>query len=367
MTYVPPPGDDWEHMTPAAAGMDAGRLAEAVKFAEDHETAWSRDLAEQIAKGAFEPAPWNEILGPTKPRGGPNGLILRDGCIVAEWGDTDRSDLTFSVTKSYLAILAGIAVADGLIRNVDDPVRDYALDDGFDSDHNRAITWRHLLEQTSEWEGTLWDKPDQVDRHRQVGPGKSNARKGTHRDLKAPGAHWEYNDVRVNRLSLSLMQVFRRPLPEVLKERVMDPIGASDAWDWHGYRNSWVESDGRRMQSVSGGAHWGGGMWIGSRDHARMGLLIADSGRWGDRQILDPAWIAEMLTPAATNPIYGYLWWLNTGQANWPDVPADSVSAVGAGNNIVWLHAPSRLVVVARWIQDAAVAGLLARVMAALD
>ena len=367
MTYVPPPSNDWERMTPAAAGMDADRLAEAVKFAEDHETAWSRDLAEQIAKGAFEPAPWNEILGPTKPRGGPNGLILRDGCIVAEWGDTARTDLTFSVTKSYLAILAGIAVADGLIRSVDDPVRDYALDDGFDSDHNAGITWRHLLQQTSEWEGTLWDKPDQVDRHRQVGPGKSNAQKGTHRDLQPPGAHWEYNDVRVNRLSLSLMQVFRRPLPEVLKERVMDPIGASDDWEWHGYRNSWVEIDGRRMQSVSGGAHWGGGMWIGSRDHARMGLLIADNGRWDDRQILDPAWIAEMLTPAETNPIYGYLWWLNTDQANLPRVPADSVSAVGAGNSIVWLHAPSKLVVVARWIQDAAVAGLLARVMAALD
>ena len=107
-----------------------------------------------------------------------------------------------------------------------------------------AITWHHLLQQTSEWEGELWDKPDLVDRNRVVAGRPSTALKGTHRDLRPPGEFWEYNDVRVNRLSLALLRLWRRPLPEVFRELVMDPIGASGDWEWVGYRNSWVEIDG---------------------------------------------------------------------------------------------------------------------------
>ena len=74
--------------------------------------------------------------------------------------------------------------------------------------------------------------------------------KGTPRPLGAPGTVWEYNDVRVNRLSLSLLQRFRRALPDVLHEAVMDPIGGSAEWQWQPYRNSWIELDGRRLPSV---------------------------------------------------------------------------------------------------------------------
>jgi hypothetical protein len=51
----------------------------------------------------------------------------------------------------------------------------------------------------------------------------------------------------------------------------MDPIGASTTWRWHGYENSWIELDGRRVQSVSGGGHFGGGMFISAWDLARFG------------------------------------------------------------------------------------------------
>src|SRR5262245_43116333 len=235
----------WQLQEPKTHGMDAAILAKAMAFAESHETTASRDLAAGLAsvRQEYEPAPWNEVLGPTRPRGNPNGLIMRHGCLVAEWGDTQRVDMTFSATKSYLGVLAGVALANGLIRSVDDPMCDYALDDDFASSHNAAITWRHMLQQSSEWEGTLWDKPDMVDRNRQVGVGAEQSKKGTYRALQPPGTFYEYNDVRVNRLALSLLQVFRRPLPEVLKESIMDPIGASDTWEWHGYRNSWVNID----------------------------------------------------------------------------------------------------------------------------
>ncbi len=230
-------------------------------------------------------------------------------------GPVDVADMTFSVAKSYLAICAGLAVDDGLISGIDDPV-----DDGtFDANQNRTITWCHLLRQTSEWEGTLGGKADRIDRNRQLDvPPNTPLLKGIHRDLQAPGTFWEYpgtfweyNDIRVNVPSYALMQVFRWPLPEVPKERIMDPVGASDDWAWHGYENSWIEIDGRRMQSVSGGAHWGGGMFISTRDHARIRLLMANRGLWADRQLLSPDWIDACTTPCDLNSNHGLLWWLN--------------------------------------------------------
>ena len=102
--------------------------------------------------------------------------------------------------------MAGLAVAGGLIRDVDDPVSEYKLDDAFDSPQNRTITWRHLLQQTSEWQGTLWGKPDTIDHNRDLGQSDlGHTDKGRARPLKTPGAYWEYNDVRVNRLSLCLL------------------------------------------------------------------------------------------------------------------------------------------------------------------
>ena len=55
------------------------------------------------------------------------------------------------------------------------------------------------------------------------------------------------------------MMLFKKPLPVILNEQIMTPLGASNTWRWEGYRNSFVEIDSQKMQSVSGGAHWGGG------------------------------------------------------------------------------------------------------------
>ncbi|MEX2615617.1 MAG: serine hydrolase [Alphaproteobacteria bacterium] len=353
---------------PGTVGIDASRLADAVAFAESAETPWPRNLGAGLARieKSREPAPWNEPLGPIKDRTGPNGLILKDGVIVAGWGDPDSVEMTFSAAKSYLSILAGLAVADGLIRSIDDPVRDYAIDAAFDTDQNRDITWRHLLNMTSEFEGSLWDKPDLVDRHRQVGVGADNSKKGTHRDLRKPGSFWEYNDVRVNRLSLCLMQVFRRPLPAVLKERIMDPIGVSDSWTWHHYRNSFFEIDGVPMASVPGGAHWGGGLWISSLDHARMGQLIVRRGAWEGKQLLPESWFEALSTPCPIKPTYGLLWWLNTGGAHFSNAPDTSFFALGAGQHIIWIDPALQLVGVFRWIDARKTNDLIGRVMGSL-
>jgi CubicO group peptidase (beta-lactamase class C family) len=350
--------------------MDPERLAEAVRHHEAHETRWRRDFLTRAGcyvGVADEPPAADDVLGPVRPRGGPNGVILRGGYIVAEWGDTGRADMTFSVAKSYLAVLAGLAVARGLIRGIDDPVRETAVDDGFTSAQNRDVTWRHLLQQTSEWQGVVWDKPDTIDHNRDLAQSElGEADKGTLRPLRPAGTHWEYNDVRVNRLSLSLLQRFRRPLADVLRTEIMEPIEASATWEWAPYRNAWVTLDGVRMPSVPGGSHWGGGLWMSTRDHARFGLLVHRGGRWGGQALIPASWITEMRRPCPINPQYGLLWWLNTGRRQFPAAPESSYAARGAGSNVIWIDPEHDLVAVVRWIDKPHMAGFVERVMDAV-
>jgi CubicO group peptidase (beta-lactamase class C family) len=352
--YYPPPAGHWEQRAPQSVGVDPEKLADAVKFAQDHEVDWVRDLRVQIEKDmAREPFP--EVLGEAKERGGPAGLILLHGYEIAQWGDVERVDMSYSVAKSYLSTIAGLAVDRGLIKAVGDPMWKYIHDGGFDTGHNTPITWHMMLNQTSEWEGKLWGKPDMADR-----------RQGYHRKLQEPGSFWEYNDVRVNRLALSLLRVWNKPLPQVLKEEVMDPIGASSTWVWLGYRNSYVELNGHAVQSVSGGSHWGGGLWASTRDHARFGLLFLRKGEWNGRRIVSERWVKLATRPTDIAPHYGYMWWLNTARKLVPGAPASSFFALGSGGNVIWIDGEHDLVVVTRWLDFSVLDELVRKVVEAL-
>ncbi len=341
--YFPEAWGQWETRAAERAGFDPEKLSAAVEFAKQHANEDSKDLAQVIA-ASFSREPHFSLIGPTKPRGDANGMIIRGGYIVAEWGDTDRVDMTFSVTKSYLSTVAGLALDQGLIRDVHDPVRVYVRDGTFDSSHNSKITWHHLLNQTSDWSGELWGKPDWADR-----PTGDDPQQWPHRQLREPGTFMKYNDVRVNLLAYALTHVFRKPLPVVLCEQIMDPIGASPTWRWHGYENSWFNIDGQRIQSVSGGGHWGGGMFIATRDQARFGLLFLRNGAWRDQQLVSKQWIAAAMTPTDVRRDYGYMWWLNTDKARIAAAPASSFYAAGFGGNYIFVDRDNDLVVVLRW------------------
>lgn len=365
-SIVPPPsGQAWPEAPADLAGMDWMWLEEAARFASENEIAWPQDLRLHLESGYFEPPPHNEILGPIEPRGPANGLVLRNGFKIATWGETDQADYTFSAAKSYLSLLAGIAVTDGLITDLNEPVGRTVRDGGFDIAQNRDVTWRHLLQNMSEWEGELFGKSDQIDRNRNLGM-EGRARKGDPRPLQPPGTHWEYNDVRVNRLSLALLHRFRRPLPEVFAERIMQPIGASTDWRWDGYRTSYVEIDGKTLQSVPGGTHWGGGVRIHAEDQARIGLLMLQRGSWNGKPILPESWIDESIAPCRLNPNYGLLWWLNTNQTLYPSAPADSIFARGAGGNVTWIAPSLGIVAVLRWADPSAVDTFIRFIMQAI-
>jgi len=344
-------------MTPA--------LKAAVDFAAANETPWPRDIRAHLDSGFFEPAPDNEVIGPTAPRGGPNGVIYWHGKRVAEWGDPSRGDMTFSVAKSYLAILAGLAWRDGLLKDLDGKVSASVKHEAFAGERNGAVTWRHLLTNTSEWEGTLFGKSDLIDRGRSLGVEGQGEKRST-RPLAAPGDYWEYNDVRVNALSLALLHLFGRPLPEVFAERIMDPIGATREWSWRGYSTSQVEVGGRMIESVSGGGHWGGGLIISAEDQVRVGLLVAADGQSQGREIIPREWLDLCRTPCALNPHYGFLFWLNTGRTKWPSASEGAVCFSGAGGNTTWMEPADGIVAVSRWLDGAKLDEFMRMVRAAL-
>ena len=369
VSYVPSAAH-WEVRPPAALGVRADALQAAIAWHRAHESAWPRTFITPGGRyiGVADEPPDSEPLGPVRPWQDVSGMVVRGGYIVAEWGDTRRPDMSFSIAKSYLAVLAGLAVQQGLIGDLDEPVAATAVDDGFASAQNAGITWRHLLTQTSEWQGTLWGKPDTIDHNRDLGKSElGRAVKGQARPLQKPGTLWEYNDVRVNRLSLSLLQRFRRALPDVLRQALMDPIGAASDWEWHPYRNSWIDLDGHRLPSVPGGSHWGGGLWMSTRDHARFGLLHARGGRWGERPILPSGWVDECRRPCEINPEYGLMWWLNTGRVQFPSGPESCYAARGAGSNVIWIDPDHDLVAVVRWIDKGSMDGFVARVLSAVE
>jgi CubicO group peptidase (beta-lactamase class C family) len=296
-----------------------------VDFAVANEPTTPRDLTVAHLRGFGLREPLGDAVGPFRERGDPTGIIVHQGYIVAEWGEPDRVDNTFSVTKSFLSATVGLAWDRGLIGDLDEPVAEamapvQALtpecvaprhDPGdfphvappfepFTGPHSSLITWDHLLRQTSEWQGTLWGKPDWADRPR------GDLAAWRTRERPEPGTVYTYNDVRVNLLALAALNVWRRPLPQVLKEHLMDPIGASHTWRWYGYDNSWVVLDGHQVM-----------LQVAFSDHQVANIAAEVEGRTigahlhdppvpaGLHWAKDPAFGFKPWTPSKTGPLVG--------------------------------------------------------------
>jgi CubicO group peptidase (beta-lactamase class C family) len=354
------PNATWETRTAISLGINAKLLDSAVQFALNNENKVERNLRIANLK-SYAREPDYKILGPMKQRGGPAGLIIKNGYIAAQWGDVQRVDMTFSVTKSYLSVVAGLAKDAGLIRSEKDSVSQYVTETYFEGKHNAAVTWQHLLTQSSDWSGSLFGLNDWADRP----PKDGEIDDWKNRKLLPAGSNFEYNDVRVNLLAYALLQVWRKPLPMVLKEKIMDPIGSSTTWRWHGYDNAFVNVDGIMMQSVSGGGHHGGGIFINTLDQARLGLLFLRNGKWNNQQLLSKSWIDETRKPSTANKNYGYLWWLNT-DGGWKGISPDVYYAAGYGGNYIIIVPDQDIVLVTRWMDDAKIAELVSKVISAV-
>jgi CubicO group peptidase (beta-lactamase class C family) len=377
-----PSKENWEKKLPAQVGLDTSKLNEAINFAIANDSKMPRDQELSQALN-FGKEPFSDGVGPFAERGAPSGVIIYKGYIVASWGDVERVDQTHSVTKSFLSTVVGLAVERGLIKSIDDKVYAYlppieVFDNEtyrkpedlgkpqflqpFQTDHNKKITWNHLLRQTSDFEGTLWGKPDWADRP------NDKPLEWLTRKRNEPGTTWKYNDTRVNALALAATMVWHRSLPEVLRELIMEPIGSSNTWHWTGYRNSWIVLDGKVVQSVSGGGHFGGGLFISAMDMARFGLLTYHKGNWNGKQLISEKWIELSTTPTSANTGYGFMnYFLNTDKKFLPSAPEDVFVHIGNGTNMIYVDRKNELVAVVRWIENGAMDGFVSRMLSSLN
>ncbi len=376
-----PSANQWDVKSPTSFQIDTNKLNAAVQFAKDNESKNPKNLWLTQAM-QFGKEPFSDPIGPMASRGPASGLIIYKGYIIASWGDPNAVEMVNSVTKSFVSTVVGLAVEKGLIHSIDDKVYTYlppiqVVKNGvaeiqnpieqtsfiypFETAHNRKISWDHLLRQTSDWEGVLWGKPDWADRP------SDKSDEWTTRKRFEPGTVYKYNDTRVNALALAATAVWRKPLPDVLREQVMNPIGASNTWAWTGYNNAWIVLDGKMIQSVSGGGHFGGGMFINAYDMARFGLLTLRKGNWNGKQIIPESWIQKSTTPTIANTGYGFMnYFLNTNQKMYPSAPASAYAHIGNGTNAIYVDSEHDIVAVVKWMDDKSMDGFLKLLLSAL-
>lgn len=347
------------------ADADADWFAHAIATVLAHPSPWPHDIRAVIEGGTFDPPPWNVVIGRVRDRGAPSGAIEVGGRTVASWGDTARVDMAFSVTKSYIGVLAAVALDRGLIGSFGEPVSQRVGDPLLAGERNGAVTWRQLLDQNSEWSGTIFGLPDTVDRDRQLAPTDDPARFDRATPLHPPGSYWDYNDARVNVLCLALTRLFGKGLPEVLAG--LHPMfdGTADGV-WEGWRAlTTIPLDGRPVEVVVGGGHWGGGVSASVARHAALGRLVLGRGMLDGRRVLAAEALDAMLTPCPLQPVYGGLWWLNRGGRLQPTASERSVFALGVGMSAIWVEPERDLVAMVRWTTPEGFAAFVAAVMEA--
>lgn len=121
------------------------------------------------------------------------------------------------------------------------------------------------------------------------------------------------------------------------------------------------------MQSVSGGGHFGGGLFINTLDHARFGLLFARKGRWKNQQLISERWVTAARQPSMANPSYGFMWWTNQQNNLGTNISKNVFYADGFGGNYVVVDQENDLVIVARWLDSGKIGELVQRVTSAIQ
>lgn len=257
-------------------------------------------------------------------------LVARNGRLVAEGyfngaDSVSRSDVR-SVTKSVTALLTGVAIADGAIRGVQEPIADFVPTRlGRKADPRwQAITVEDLLTMRA---GLLWDEwaDGFADPNRMYQARNSIDFVLDHGLGTDPGRRFTYSTGTSQLLSAVLQRALGRRLDAYAEERFFRPLGISAAlWQHH----------------FDGTTYGGVGLQLTPRELMKVGLLVADEGTWHGRQIIPADWVREAIRAHVELPNgeggYGHGWWIR----------AHGYAAEGYGGQYVYVVPSARVVVV---------------------
>ncbi len=273
-------------------------------------------------------------------------LVVHRGRIVHEeyrlTGGPHVPWMSMSVAKSFVSALVGIAVDEGSIASIEDPVSDYVeVEPGSAYD---GVAIRSLLQMSS---GARWDEdysnPD-ADAKR-IGEATSGAHGGHDRIVATmvrelpPDTFCRYNSCDTQALASVVRAATGTSLADYMQTRLVEPLGMTDPGAWI------VDPFGVEMGYA--------GLNLTARDYARFGELYRRGGVAGDAQVVPAQWVATSVVSTAphTDPGrvveasetlaegYGYQWWI-------PAVGDGSFSAIGVYNQFVYVHPAHEVVVV---------------------
>jgi CubicO group peptidase (beta-lactamase class C family) len=292
--------DDLEIVTPEEAGMDPEVLDEARRY-------------------AFDPAKNTQGV-----------VILRHGKLVAEWyadgRDADSFAASWSMAKSFTSALVGIALEEGAIPSLGQPVADYIQE--WMGSHHEEITLEHLLTMSS---GLDWNETDDLSESDVVALGLAGEPLAIAIDqprLVPPGTVFNYSSGDTMLLSKVIQDATGMSVGEYAESRLFSRIGVAPA-EW------WRDVGGTTLSFCC--------LDMSTRDFARFGQLFLDGGRWRGEQVVPAGWVQASTSPSATFEGYGYQWWL-TGRTS--SLPEDTYTARGHDGQYVHVIPSLALVVV---------------------
>ena len=269
-------------------------------------------------------------------------LIIKNNKVIYEDyfnGNTPTSKhISWSVAKSFLSALVGIAVRDGLIDDINDPITKY-LPDFKDTGYD-GIKIKNILQMSS---GVLFNE-DYADPNSDINKfGRAVAAGTSFRDFaktltnhKEQGTYNHYVSIDSQMLGFLLVEVTGMPLREYLHEHIWEKIGMEDS--------AYYLSDNKDVDMALGGLN------ATLRDYAKFGLLYLNNGRWDDEQVVPSAWVdashnmdAPHLQPGVNDLSssawgYGYQWWV-------PGFPDTDYTASGVYNQYIYIDPLSNVVI----------------------
>ncbi|MDG1312027.1 MAG: serine hydrolase [Porticoccaceae bacterium] len=270
-------------------------------------------------------------------------LVVNDGKINVEqyWlsGGQNETWLSMSVAKSFISALIGIAVEQGHIRDINDPLTDYAPELAGSAYDNVPIKDVLQMSSGASWNEDYGDPESDISRFSRIFAlgGSMNEFAATLQPEKPSGTYNRYNSTDTQVLGMILSNAVGRSITDYMTEMMWQPMGAENRAHWL------VDSNDMEMAFA--------GLNATARDYAKLGEMYRLGGALNGRQIVPAAWVQSSITPDAPHLIpgdnpasdwplgYGYQWWI-------PDGSVGEFMAIGVYNQFIYVAPESNTVIV---------------------
>ncbi|MDU8886239.1 serine hydrolase [Yeosuana sp. MJ-SS3] len=253
---------------------------------------------------------------------------------IIQHNDSTLHDMR-SVSKSIVSACIGIAIAQGKIKSVNQPIFDFFEDYMQFNNHGReALTIRHLLTMTTglEWNEEIpYDNPENSE-IQMINSGDGIGFVLSRKLVAKPGTVWKYNGGTTELLAEIIHRVYGKNVHEFAKEFLFEPIGIE--------QSEWTISPATNSPAAASGLR------LTSRGMLKFGILYHNEGKWGKDQIIPKEWVQESLKSNIDLPFggYGFQFWIFNFDLNGSQfkIPA----AVGNGDQRIYLDKKNNLIVV---------------------